>query len=406
MDYSKEQIEALQKEYGLPLHVFDEKGFTENYKELYTAMSSQYGRYQISYSFKTNYTPYICLTAKRLGAYAEVVSEMEYELAKRIGFEDSRIIFNGPDKGEAGIEASQRGALVNVDSPDELNAFCKAAEENPAVEYRIGLRANLDIGQGFVSRFGMDEADLERSFGKVSVIPNLHIIGLHCHISRCRGAEAWRKRTEYMLQLAERFFENAPEYIDLGSGMFGRMAPALAAQFDSIPTYEEYAQVTARIVADHYRGQQKQPILFTEPGTTLINRFVNCITRVESIKSINGHKFAVLNASIHNLGETCTLKRLPVQIIPGGSPQIDYQSIDLTGYTCLEQDVLLPSFKGKMAKGDYVVFENTGGYSNVLKPPFIQPGCVMIAEKLDGTYELIKDIETYEYIFQTYFFRF
>ena len=209
-----------------------------------------------------------------------------------------------------------------------------------------------------------------------------------------------------MLQLAERFFENAPEYIDLGSGMFGRMAPALAAQFDSIPTYEEYAQVTARIVADHYRGQQKQPILFTEPGTTLINRFVNCITRVESIKSINGHKFAVLNASIHNLGETCTLKRLPVQIIPGGSPQIDYQSIDLTGYTCLEQDVLLPSFKGKMAKGDYVVFENTGGYSNVLKPPFIQPGCVMIAEKLDGTYELIKDIETYEYIFQTYFFRF
>ena len=403
METVRKTIEELEGKYGLPLYVFDENGFTENYRKLNAAMSSLYENYRVAYSFKTNYTPYICLTAGRLGAYAEVVSGMEYMLARRLGFGDSRIIFNGPDKGPEGIEAFQRGSMVNADNLDELALYRKAAGENLDKEYRIGLRVNLDIGQGFVSRFGMDEQDLETAFREVSEIPNLKIAGLHCHISRCRGLEAWRKRTEYMLSLCDRFFDEPPEYIDLGSGMFGSMAPELASQFDRIPSYEEYAGVTAGLTAKHYTGR-KRPRLITEPGTTLVNRFVECIARVEHIKTINGHPFAVLNASIHNLGETCVLKRLPVRVIPGGREQKAYESIDLTGYTCLEQDVLLPSYRGKLAAGDYVIFENTGGYSTVLKPPFIRPDCAMAARTLNGSYKLIKSAQTYDDIFKVYLF--
>lgn len=403
MKDSRQEIEVLQEQFGLPLNVFDEKGFAENYQKLNAAMSALYGKYQISYSFKTNYTPYICLTAKRLGAYAEVVSGMEYSLAKRLGFDDCRIVFNGPDKGPEAMEAFQRGCILNADSLDELAAYCSAAEADPERVYKVGLRVNLDVGQGFVSRFGMDESDLETAFERVSQISNLQIAGLHCHISRCRGKEAWRKRTEYMLGLSDRFFDNLPEYIDLGSGMFGSMAPAFAAQFGEIPSYEEYAQVTAGLFAEHFRGKN-MPLLITEPGTTLVNRFTECITKVESIKRIGHRYFAILNASMHNLGETCLLKRLPVRVIPGGGPQTWYESIDLTGYTCLEQDVLLPGFTGHLAKGDYVVFENTGGYSNVLKPPFIRPDCAMAVRKPDGEHVLIKRAERFEDIFNTYLF--
>ena len=403
MDYSKETIGSLSDRFGSPLYVFDEKAFTENYQHLFSAMSSLYENYRIAYSFKTNYTPYICSTVKRLGAYAEVVSSMEYQLAKRIGFEDRTIIFNGPDKGTEGIEAFQRGCILNADSLDELDAFCMKAKANPSSSYRIGLRVNLDIGQEFVSRFGMDEKDLESAFRVTEKIDNLEIAGLHCHISRCRGLEAWKRRTEYMLRLSDRFFDTPPEYIDLGSGMFGSMVPEMAAQFDSIPSYEEYAKVTAGIFAEHYQGKNG-PILFTEPGTTLVNRFVDCIARVESIKTVRNRSFAILDASVHNLGETCTLKRLPVKVIPGGVPQTFYESIDLTGYTCLEQDVLLSAFHGKIAKGDTVVFGNTGGYSMVMKPPFIRPDCVMIAIRPDGEAVVIKKKESYGDIF--FFFLF
>lgn len=403
MNYNLDKIKTLSERFGSPLYVFDEEAFRNNYNQLYQAMSSLYDNYRISYSFKTNYTPYICSLVKELGAYAEVVSGMEYTLAKRIGYEDNHIIFNGPDKGTEGKEAFLAGCIINVDSLDELEIYCREAEKKPKITYRVGLRVNLDLGQGFVSRFGMDKEDIKSAFQRASQVSNLKIAGLHCHISRCRGLEAWRKRTEYMLELSDRYFDEAPEYIDLGSGMFGSMPDDLAAQFDDIPSYEEYAQVTAGILADHYKDVPR-PVFFTEPGTTLINRYVECISRVESIKRVNNKSFAILNASIHNLGETAILKRLPVKVIPSGNPQIYYDNIDLTGYTCLEQDILLPDFQGMLAMGDYVVFENTGGYSTVLKPPFIRPNCAMITEKKDGDYRMIKRAEIYEDLLHSYIF--
>ena len=403
MKYSKSLIEALTDQYGTPLYVFDERGFRENYRALDSAMKSRYENYRIAYSFKTNYTPYICKTAKSLGAYAEVVSGMEYAIAKKIGYDDRHIVFNGTEKGREGIEAFENGCIINVDSLDELKLFCETAKANPEKQYTIGVRINLNIGQGFISRFGMGEKDAAIAFREVEELDNLRVVGLHCHISRCRNLAAWKKRTETMLHLADRFFSDTPEYLELGSGMFGSRAPEFTAQFSDVPSYEEYAEVTAGLIADHYRGRKK-PILFTEPGTTLINRFVECITRVEAIKEIDNCFFAVLNASEHTLGETCTLKKLPVEVVPCGSPHKEYERIQLTGYTCLEQDVLYKDFKGCLAKGDYVVFGNTGGYSNVLKPPFIRPNCAMVAETADGSFQVIKSAESYQDILRTYIF--
>ena len=402
MEQSKEALEALTAAFGSPLYVFNEKGFTENFQKLEQAMTAYWENYRVAYSFKTNYTPYICQTAKRLGAYAEVVSGMEYEIAKKIGYRDDEIIFNGPLKSAVGIEAMRKGCIVNADSLDEVYALTEAAKINPENDFRIGLRFNLDVGQGFISRFGMDEQDLEEAF-RIVQGTNLCISGLHCHISRARGLKAWELRTKKALELADRFFPEGPDFLDLGSGMFGSMAPEFAAQFSDVPAYEEYARVTAGLVAAHYNNKQK-PVLFTEPGTTLINRFVDCISEVKTIKSITGRFFAVLDCSIHNLGETCTLKKLPVTVIPSGAKQDYYESIDLTGYTCLEQDVMYTGYSGLLARGDFAVFGNVGGYSNVLKPPFIRPNCAMITEKPDGGFELIKAAETDEDLLHTYRF--
>jgi diaminopimelate decarboxylase len=55
-------------------------------------------------------------------------------------------------------------------------------------------------------------------------------------------------------------------------------------------------------------------------------------------------------------------------------------------------------YNGDLAIGDYVVFGNVGGYSNVSKPPFISPNCAMISE--NGN--IIKDKEEFEDILRTY----
>lgn len=60
-------INFLIREQGSPFYFFDADGFIENYKELDQTFKSVYPYYQISYSYKTNYTPYICELVKKLG---------------------------------------------------------------------------------------------------------------------------------------------------------------------------------------------------------------------------------------------------------------------------------------------------------------------------------------------------
>lgn len=407
MQYSLSLVAELERQFGLPLYVFDEAAFLENYHRFERCFKNAYSNYRVSYSYKTNYTPYICRLIKDNGGYAEVVSEMEYYIAKRIGYENQKIIFNGPDKGKPGLDAVLNGSIVNVDNLHELERICFLAKANPEENLKIGIRVNLDVGQSFISRFGMDKADLESAFKAVSCIDNLTIAGLHCHISRCRDLEAWRKRTEIMLELSDEFFEDSPEYIDLGSGMYGSMAPSFAAQFTEVPSYEEYASVTAEIVAKHFDriDTDKKPVLFTEPGTTLINKYVDVIGKVNAIKTIKEKPFAVLNCSEHNLGETCMLKQLPIEIIHSDSSSNYYFGMDFSGYTCLEQDILYKNYNGQLSVGDYVVFGNTGGYSNVYKPPFIKPNCAMISAKSNEEFELIKNAESFNDVLQTYVFK-
>lgn len=361
-----------------PCYLFKEKDFIDNYNNLLQTFKQYYPNYNIAYSFKTNYTPYILKLIKKLGGYAEVVSMMEYNLAKEIGFTDDKIIFNGPSKEEF------PECIINVDNLDELSIIPNK---------KVGLRVNIDVGQGFISRFGIE--DLDEAFR----IAGDRIVGIHCHISQARSIEAWKKRTEIMLDIADKYFKRDQLlYIDLGSGMYGDMDESLKSQFSFVPSYEDYAKVTAAIVSEHYKAEENKPLLFTEPGTTLINKYIEFVSQVISIKKIRGKSFVELNCSKQNLGEICELKKLPIKIISSGKEQTELNNADLVGYTCLEHDVIYKDFNGSLAVGDIIVFGNVGGYSLVSKPPFIRPNCPMITE--DG--KIIKRAETFEEVFSTY----
>ena len=118
-------------------HYFDVEGFIENYHDLNHTFQSIYKNYQLSYSYKTNYTPYICEIVKQLGGYAEVVSDMEYLLAKKIGYENCHIVDNGPAKGELLEEHILNGGIVNVDNYDEMIRICKLAQKYPQIKIKL-----------------------------------------------------------------------------------------------------------------------------------------------------------------------------------------------------------------------------------------------------------------------------
>ena len=412
---SKYIIDNIIQQYDSPLYIFHEDEFRKNYLDLLNSIRKYYPRYNIAYSYKTNYTPRICQVVKEMGGLAEVVSEMEFTLARKIGYDYQHIIYNGPIKGEGLFTQIQNGGVVNIDSLDELKSVIGFSEEHPEITIKIAFRVNIDVGQPFISRFGLDayeekrdtSSELDKAFSWTERIPNIKVVGLHCHVGRSRSIEAWKNRVRIMFSLIDRYFNSVPAFIDFGSGMNSVMEPILAEQFgNNIPSFEEYAMVLGKAMNERFGNlpEKKQPILYTEPGTTLVSGCMSFLSTVETIKNVKGKTFITFDCSGGNMGDICHLKNLPISIYHNKGEIKSVNDACFVGYTCLEHDHIYEGYTGEIATGDVVQFRNIGSYSNVFKPPFILPNCAMISINDKNQIELIKRKETFEDIFQTYNF--
>lgn len=402
-----DRIKELIKHYKSPLYVFDEKGFCDNYEHLCSAMRLYYPNYLPAYSYKTNYTPHICGLVKSLGGYAEVVSDMEMYVALKIGYKHEHIVYNGPCKGDQMEEHMLNGGISNIDNKAEAERIIALAKAHPNKTFKIGIRINTDIGANFISRFGLEvgSLELEDVVAMLKAEPNVKVTGLHMHVSRARYIEAWQKRIDNILEAADKYLDDIPEYIDLGSGMFADMEEYLKNQFTiTVPTYEDYAKVVAGTMAKHYAGVDKKPLLMTEPGTTVVSRYLSLLTTVTGVKTIKDKHIALVDADYHNTGETSRMMKVPFAHYHCGTGEESKELPDIMGFTCLEQDYIFKEFPNKVRVGDVIEFRNIGGYSVVYKPPFIQPCCAMVAIAKDGSVKLIKERETFEDIFKTFVF--
>ena len=403
----KKLIDRLVKEYGSPLYVFQKERLVSDYNRLVDAFRSHYTKYKVAYSYKTNYAPHICKIMKGMGALAEVVSDMEMSIAKKVGYCNNEIIYNGPMKGPLMEDFLQGGGIVNIDNAAEADRIINIANANPNKTLTVGIRVNMNVGQNFVSRFGMEAYtdEFDTVFKKLEDTKNIEIIGMHCHIGHSRHIEAWKIRAEYMLGVVDHYFNRPLKFIDLGSGMFGNCAESFGKQFgDYIPTFEDYAEVVAGAFAKHYKEtpEEDKPWLLTEPGTTIISANMDVITTVTGMKTVRGKHFANTDSSIHIVGELCRIKDLPIKVVNVSDTTKFFDDITISGYTCLEYDVICPKFSGNIGLGDYLVVGNCGGYTNVSKPPFIGPNCAMIELDANGQTTLIKRIENVDDILLTY----
>jgi diaminopimelate decarboxylase len=413
MNLSSEILNKISEEYGESFYILDSKQFEQNFKELQTAFRENYTHSFIAYSYKTNYTPKLCKIVDKLGGYAEVVSDMEYQIALKVGVSPEKIAFNGPYKKANAIEKLLlSGGTVNIDSNYELEIIKNISKKNPNITISAGLRCNFDINDGVTSRFGFDVEgeDFKNAINTFNQIENLNLKGLHCHFAT-RSLETWPARAKGMLKLVEKYFVETPEYICLGGGLFGKMGESLKAQFKSrIPTYEEYAKAVATQFSDFYKDttSEKQPKLFVEPGSALVGDAMKFAAKVVNIKDIRGKKIATLSGSIYNINPTLNTKNPPITIYHNSdnpNNQKEYSDLDFGGYTCIESDYLYKGFNGKLAVGDYVVFDNVGSYSVVLKPPFILPNFAIVDYNDEtNVVELIKHMEKFEDLFKTFEF--
>ncbi len=392
-----------------PYYLLDENRIEDDYRKLHKAFSSLYNNFLIAYSYKSNYVPYMCGILHKLGAYAEVVSRLEYDLACHLLDDASKIVFNGPVKSYSDMEtALNNQSLINLDSFYEIENLKKYCMKYPRKKVKIGIRVNfalsLDERLHFkTSRFGFcfENGDLHKAFIKIKVIPNAKIAGLHSHFStKTRSLSVYNEITTRLCEIALYDLKGDVEYINIG-GNFGR-APDEMPQL-KFPSFKEYADaITGQL--KKYANSTFKPLLIIEPGISLVGQAYNFVCNVIEVKKIRKKQFIVLDGSVHNIKPTMHKFNLPVKVLDNKGTiktgeDITYQVV---GYTCMEVDVLVKDFQGPVVEtGDYFVFENVGAYTIVLNPPFIRPHPPIIAKK-NNKYKVIRRAETFSDFFATY----
>lgn len=399
----KQIIKKLQAEYGEAFYLLDSAQFRKNFAELKAAFNDIYPNWNIAYSYKTNYTPKLCKIVNELGGYAEVVSEMELEITKRVGCKTDRVIWNGPIKNVPIMEQFLLdGGTINIDSIEELEQVKDIHNRHADKLIHVGIRCNYDVNDGVVSRFGfdIDGAEFMEAVKFATTTKNVKFINFQCHFAK-RQIAYWPARAKGMVDLIDRL-GIIPERIDIGGGLFGKMADSLRAQFScEIPDYEAYAKAAAQVFADYFKDKEVKPELLIEPGSAVVGDCMKFIGTVKTIKNVRGKWIATVLGSQKNISMTGI--NPPMEVIAMGGEQKEYKDLDFVGFTCIEGDVLYHNYTGKLAHQDVIVISNCGSYSLVMKPPFILPNFPVL-DISEGKTEVIKRAENFDDLFHTFNF--
>ena len=386
---------------------------------LRSALRDNWGDNSImGYSVKTNSLPWLLNHLRKEGFYAEVVSDSEYDLARRLGYDADKIIYNGPIKDRAVFkQVIKDGGIVNLDSNYELDWLEEMSASSMAI--KVGIRINADIAslspneellEEDGGRFGycLENGTVAQVIERIKAMPNVKLSGLHLHSStKSRSVEVYGALAKLAVNVA-RDYSLDIEYIDMGGGYFGGR--------DDMPNYRDYFGVIARVLSECF--SKDKVTLIAEPGVSLVSRASSLITEVIDTKDIRGHRYVVTTGSRVLLNPQVTRHTYPHHIeymesptsagennlsepptsagrtglpAPDG-PRQPLPSQWICGSTCMEYDRLFEIRDGAELKpGDRVVYDLAGGYTIALSPLFIHYFPKVIIEKITGESFVARD---------------
>ncbi len=382
-----------------PTYIFDKNRFVNEYKRLEKEFTKIYSNFLVGYSVKTNYTLDILKTVKELGGFLEVVSDFEYEIASKI-IDDSKIIYNGPCKCNViSVNILSNGGKVNADSIEELVEIENICKKNN-LHLNVGVRLDIDVGNDVNSRFGIKDLDKIEDFFRKSEVLTLE--GIHCHITHARELNYWELRTKTMISIAKRFNDFTEiKYIDFGSNMYSDMKESLRKQYgEDIPDFKDYANIVATAMKEAFPEENVKIII--EAGTPIVASTMQLLASVKRVKEKEDVTYAILDTDQYQLGFIAQVKQLPISIYNTKEKPTPRRNVVMSGFTCIEADYLNKVDECCLDKGDYVLFENVGAYSNVMAPNFINVVPSIVMKDLDGRIKISKERTEYEDVFKRY----
>lgn len=404
-EIDKNIADYISQNFSNPAYIFDMRGLLRRYQDFQLAVEAIYPSAKVAVSYKTNSTHGLLASLHEKGAYAEIVSGYEFDIAEYLHVPGNKIIFNGPMKTDAEIIRSLRlGCYFHCDNADEVEqvvACCQ--QENISAD--IGLRVSFHRNNAGWSRFGfdVDSADFERTINLIKFSDRVSLGGIHTHIgTNIRDLEQFSRMSASLANLAEKLLQQHDielKWLDLGGGLAG-ISPRideLQHYPHPLPDLSAYANAILKPLLPYLNRFKCAPVVFFEPGRTLFEPFGMMLCQIAAVRDKNeaDQQNVVLNIG-NNMLATTHVYNHPIHFLTADQPLI---ATNFFGSTCNQMDKLhQTTIAPKLKIGDPLLFYGVGAYCMAFSYSFIRLRPGILAWYGERDFQWLRTPETFEHM--------
>ena len=412
---TKEQLEAIVRQYPTPFHLYDKKGIRENARKLRRAFAWNPG-FKEYFAVKATPTPAILKILHEEGCGTDCSSLTELMLADRCGFHDDEIMFSSNDTpAEEFRLAARLGATINLDDFTHIDFLKETIGTIPeTISCRFNPGGTFSIGasnEGFQvmdnpgeAKYGFTRPQLTEGFKKLKAL-GARRFGIHAFLASNTLSNA------YYPTLAGILFQTAVElkeetgchiaFINLSGGVGIPYRPEQPAN-DILAIGEGVRQKYEEILVPAGMGDVA---IFTELGRFMLGPYGCLVTTATHFKHTY-KEYVGVDACAANLMRPAMYGAYHHITVMGKEDAPCDHKYDVTGALCENNDKFaVDRMLPEIERGDLLVIHDTGAHG--FSMGYNYNGRLRSAEVLlreDGSTQLIRRAETPDDYFSTMYF--
>jgi len=378
----------LINEVSTPFYVFDINVLRDRIDYLNSMMPENV---HLCYAMKAN--PFVVKEIDEIIEKYEICSYGEWNIAKKMGVSDSKMVISGVYKDEISMEDIlnnyKNGEVFTIESLNQIELLNKLTKEKKKV---INIILRLTSG----NQFGMCEEEIIEILENRAKYEYLNIMGIQ-YFSGTQKKLSKRiiKELEYVDEFVLNLKNNlgfVVEELEFGPGF-----PVV--YFEAEQDFDE--QTYLMEIADKIKNMKYQGHITMELGRSIVASCGSYYTKVVDKKINKEGNFAILDGGMNHLvyyGQMMAMKKPMLDIIPKREDKI-LENWNLVGALCTINDLIVKQLPvSNLEIGDIFVFKNTGAYSmtegislflsrDLPKVVFVQGGEMKIVRENINTYK-------------------
>ena len=406
---SKEQLEAIVRQYPTPFHIYDEKGIRANARALKEAFAWNPG-FREYFAVKATPNPVLLKIFQEEGFGVDCSSYTELMLSEALGFSGHDIMFSSNVTPKQDYLLAHRlGAIINLDDFSDIDVLDELTGIPETICCRYNPGGNFTIRNEVMdtpaeAKYGFTKEQLIEGYKKL-LAKGAKRFGLHAFLASNTVAN------EYYPVLARILFETAVElrdktgadvkFINLSGGV-------------GIPYRPEQAPADIHAVGEGVRKAYEEVLvpagmgdvaIFTELGRFMTGPYGGLVTTVIHEKKIYRDYIGVDACAANLMRPAMYGAYHHITVMGKEDAPCDHQ-YDVTGGLCENNDKFaVERMLPKIELGDILFIHDTGAHG--FSMGYNYNGKLRSAELLlkeDGSVQLIRRAETPKDYFATFDF--